>query len=81
MTYFATKLLNKSKIMEYLVVKREDFTAVDEGAASHNNLLDALIELYSTNDSANYTILRGTDGEFAEYMQQPKLTWRSTNDS
>ena len=67
--------------MEYLVVKRADFTAAEEGAASHNNLLDALIELYSTNDSANYTILRGADGEFAdgefaEYMQQPKLDWR-----
>ena len=62
--------------MEYLVVKRAEFTEAEEGAASHNNLLDALIELYSTNDSANYTILRGTDGEFAEYMQQPKLDWR-----
>jgi len=65
--------------MEYLVVKRADFTAAEEGAASHNNLLDALIELYSTNDSANHTILRGTDGEFAEYMQQPKLDWRAIN--
>ncbi len=62
--------------MEYLVVKRSDFTAAEEGAASHNNLLDAMIELYSTCDSANHTILRGTDGEFAEYMQQPKLDWR-----
>lgn len=65
----------KKKTMQYLVVKRADFTATEPDAASHDNFLDALIELYSTNDSANHTIVRGTDGKFAEYMQQPKLNW------
>jgi hypothetical protein len=67
--------------MQYLVVKRADFTATEQDAAAHDNLLDALIELYSTNDSANHTILRGTDGNFDEYMQQPKLNWRAINAS
>ena len=65
--------------MQYLVVHRADFTATEPDAAAHDNLLDALIELYGTCDSANYTILRGNEGEFAEYMQQPKLNWRAIN--
>ena len=67
--------------MQYLVVKRADFTATEQDAAAHDNFLDALIELYSTNDSANHTIVRGTDGKFTHYMQQPKLNWRAINES
>lgn len=79
--------------MQYLVVKRADFTALEEEAAAHDNFLDALIEIYSTCDSLNHTILRGTDGHFTEYMQHSllgretmpsvyePLIWRSIDES